>query len=85
MKTDNIFFTYRCKGCQRIVTKLQVLEMMTTGKLCPCGNGSILPCNIVGMEWLLPRVWKLVWAVWRGKLAPEPEPSKIRPAGGASA
>jgi len=78
MKTDGIFFTYRCKGCTRIVTKLQVIRMMTTGKLCPCGSGSIQPCNIAGLEWLLPRVWKLVWAVWRGQLAPEPEPSKIR-------
>lgn len=78
MKTDNLFFTYRCEGCTRLVTKLQVLAMMKgkTGQLCSCGRGSITPCNIVGAEWLLPRVWKLTYAVLRGKLAPEPEPSK---------
>ncbi len=80
MKSDGVFFTYRCIGCRRIVTKLQVLEMMRTGApMCPCGASSVSPCNIVGLEWLLPRVLKLVLAVWQGKLAPEPEPSNIPP------
>jgi len=79
MKSDGIFMTYRCKGCTRLITKLQVIAMMTTGKLCSCGSGSITPCNISGVEWLLPRVWKLAFAQWRGKLAPEPEPSRRPP------
>jgi hypothetical protein len=91
MKTDGIFFTYRCQGCRSIVTKLQVLAMQKTGDLCPCGSGQIKPCNLVGLDWLLPRVWRLVYAVWRGQLAPEPEPSNVPPgvslkqAGGAGA
>ena len=72
MKTDNIYMTYRCKGCIRLITKLQVLAMQTTGKLCPCGSGNIIPTNITGLEWLLPRVWALVIAKLRGQLAPEP-------------
>lgn len=80
MKSDGIFFTYRCKGCLGIVTKLQVLEMMRTGApMCKCGASSVSPCNLVGLEWLLPRVLKLVYAVWKGQLAPEPEPSNIPP------
>jgi DNA-directed RNA polymerase subunit RPC12/RpoP len=80
MKTDYIYMTYRCKGCTRLITKIQVLAMMTTGTLCPCGSGSITPCNISGTEWLLPRVWKLIWAAYRGQLAPEPESGPVRAA-----
>lgn len=91
MKTDGLFYAYRCKSCQRIVTKLQVLAMMegTTGDLCPCGARQISPCNITGLDWLLPRVWKLILAVYRGKLAPEPAASRpvhveaLKPVGGA--
>ena len=93
MKSDGLFYANRCLGCRRIVTKLQVLAMMegTTGDLCPCGARSISPCNITGLDWLLPRVWKLVYAVFSGKLAPEPEASRavkveaLKPVGGASA
>jgi len=80
MKSDGIFFTYRCKGCLRIVTKLQVLEMMRSGApMCTCGANSVSPCNISGLEWLLPRVLKLIFAIWRERLAPEPEPSNAPP------
>jgi hypothetical protein len=79
MVTDQIFDVYRCKGCTRIVTKLQILEMMKTGKLCPCGSGQITPCDLFGFDWLLPRVWKLVYYRLMGKLAPPPPPSVIPP------
>lgn len=76
--TDHIFYAYRCKGCNRIVTKLQVLDMMNgkTGRLCSCGGNSISPCDIAGFEWFLPRVWKLVAYKLVGKLAPPPEESR---------
>ena len=92
MKTDNIYMVYRCKGCTRIVTKVQIIEMMTTGKLCPCASGQVTPCNLSGLDWLLPRVWKLVLWELLGYLAPSPEPSNrpvnvepMRPSAGASA
>lgn len=85
MKTDGIFYAYRCKSCQRIVTKHQVLDMQKTGELCPCGGRQISPCNIVGSDWIQPRVWKLAYAVWRGQLAPEPKPSNVPPGVGVGA
>ena len=55
MKTDHIFMTYRCRQCQRVVTKLQVLSMMSgqTGRLCACGGSQIAPCDLAGLDWLL--------------------------------
>ena len=93
MKTDNIFLAYRCKSCLRIVTKLQVLALMsgTSGHLCVCGGNQIAPCDIVGLDWLQPRVWKLAYAYLRGQLAPPPEASRpvhvepMKPVGGAGA
>lgn len=91
MQTDHIFYTYRCKSCQRIVTKLQVLRMMTgatKGRLCKCGGSQIAPCDLAGLDWLLPRVWKLVLYHFLGRLAPPPEPSlpvKVEPMGSAGA
>jgi hypothetical protein len=77
METDRIFDVYRCKGCTRIITKVQILEMMTTGKLCSCGSGQITPTDLAGLDWLLPRVWKLMYYRLAGKLAPPPEPSAV--------
>ena len=99
MKTDHVFYAYRCRKCTRIVTKLQVLDKMggKDVRLCPCGSGQIAPCDLAGADWLLPRVWKLVLYYLLGRLAPPPEPSRVihvepltpveetRPAGGASA
>ena len=79
MKTDHIFYTYRCRGCLRIVTKLQVLDLMngrSKGQLCACGGSAIMPCDLTGLDWLLPRVWKLALYYLRGRLAPPPAPSR---------
>lgn len=78
MKTDNIFYVYRCQGCRRVVTKLQVLDMMkgSTGSICVCGGSRISPCDLFGADWFQPRVWKLIYAHLRGQLAPPPPPSR---------
>ena len=81
--TDHIYYFYRCKGCTRILTKLQIIAMMKTGNLCPCASGQITPCNPRGFDYLLPRVWKMV--IWHllGRLAPPPKPetrpTKVEP------
>lgn len=94
MKSDYIFYTYRCKSCTRIVTKLQVLDLMSgksKGGLCSCGGSQIAPSDLTGTDYLLPRVWKLVLHILTGRLAPPPEPSRpvvvepLRPIGGGSA
>jgi hypothetical protein len=78
MKTDYIFYTYRCKSCTRVVTKLQVLAMMSgqSFKLCPCGGSQIAPCDLVGSDWFQPRVWKLAIYHLLGRLAPPPEATR---------
>ena len=78
MKTDHVFNVYRCKSCTRVVTKLQVLAMMTgkVPRLCACGGSQINPSDLVGADWLLPRVWKLVLYYLLGRLAPPPEPTR---------
>ena len=94
MKTDHVFYAYRCRKCTRVITKLQVLAFMsgkTSGRLCPCGSGQLAPCDLAGTDWLLPRVWKLVLFYLLGRLAPPPEQSRpvavepLAPVGGASA
>ena len=90
METDHIYYAYSCKGCKRVVTKLQVLAMMRgdAARICSCGGGQISPCDISGTDWLLPRVWKLALYKILGKLAPPPvdtRPVAVDPMGTKSA
>jgi hypothetical protein len=82
MKTDNVFYAYSCKSCTGVVTKLQILDLMSgksKGKLCPCGGSQITPRNLTGWDWFLPRVWKLALWQYLGRLAPSPEPTRPEP------
>jgi hypothetical protein len=77
MKTDGIYYFNRCRKCQTLLTKLQVLAaFQKDGHLCPCGAITFGPSNPLWYEWLLPRVQKMVFFKLMGWLAPAPEPER---------
>jgi hypothetical protein len=80
MKSDRLsYLLYRCQGCKRLLTRLEIIESWerseSTGVrfsgICPCGSGKIGPTNAkLWEELFLPRVWKLWWyEVFLPKLA----------------
>src|SRR5947207_4395614 len=74
--TDRLHYCYRCKGCARLITKLEVLEARAAGRvnLCPCGGRTISPTNATWWQELtLPRLWKLIIAIKFHLIAPAPE------------
>lgn len=76
MESDGIYYFNRCRRCQTLLTKLQVLaSLQNGGTLCKCGASTFGPTNPIGTEWLLPRVQKMVLWKLLGKLSPAPEPS----------
>ena len=75
--TDRLHWVYRCTSCGRLITKLEVLDQRSSGSadLCPCGSRSVRPTNARWWEeLLLPRCWKLIYAIYAHRIAPAPEP-----------
>ena len=75
--TDGLHWVYRCASCGRLITKLEVLEGRAAGNanLCPCGSKTVRPTNArVWEELLLPRCWKLIYAIYTHQVAPAPPP-----------
>lgn len=70
---ESVYHVNRCLVCGRLITKLEILDLFagrTKGNLCTCGGMAIRPGNIKLWEWILPRVWKLAWAVITKKIKP---------------
>lgn len=64
------YLVYRCTGCGRLLTCLEIVatwekserEGLTQNGICPCGSGHIRPTNPkLWEEILLPRVWNLAY------------------------
>jgi len=64
------YWLYRCYGCRRIITKLQLQERwqaaeksgVDTKGICICGGGKLSPTNASVFEELTtPAIWKLWW------------------------
>jgi len=75
--TDKLHWLYRCTSCARLLTKLEILEAWSAGRvnLCPCGAKTIRPTNAKWWEELfLPRCWKVVIAIHFRLVAPAPAP-----------
>lgn len=75
--TDRLHWVYRCHSCARLITKIEILEARSAGRinLCPCGSKVIRPTNAkVWEELLLPRCWRLIYAIYTQSLAPAPPP-----------
>lgn len=76
-KPDGIYPVNHCRGCGRLLTKLEILDVFAGKRpipLCPCGKNSFSPANLRWYEWSYPRVWKLAVAQLRGTLPPSDEP-----------
>ena len=71
-----IFHISRCKACGRLLTKLEILRRLEEGHsghwkgACPCGQSRFAASYPRGLEWALPRVWRMGWAVYRGEVQP---------------
>jgi len=76
METDGIYITNRCDACRRAITKLEVLASFQRGRtVCPCGSNRFKVSNFkLWEQLLLPRSWKLWWAIRKGRVAPSPTP-----------
>jgi hypothetical protein len=78
-RSDRVrYLLYRCYNCQRLITKLEIIDRWEKAEagnpengVCPCGSGKISPTNAkLWEELFLPRVWKLWWnEIARPKLA----------------
>lgn len=65
---ENNFFFYRCYLCHGLITIYEEYESAFTGQVCPCGSRRYSPSNLVWYDYLKPRVWKIVWGYWTGKI-----------------
>jgi hypothetical protein len=78
-ETDGIYHFNRCRRCNGLITKLEVLRAFKTGKdVCACGSAMFGPTNPVGAEWLKPKSLKMIVYQLLGLLAPAP-PSDVMP------
>lgn len=73
MKTDGLYYFNRCRRCNTLITKLQLIHgFQTEGVMCACGSGMFGPTNPLWYEWFLPRVMRMsLWQIM-GWLAPAP-------------
>ena len=62
------YLLYRCQGCRRIITKLQLISRWSAWEkagidskgVCKCGSGRLSPTNAsVWEELTSPAIWKL--------------------------
>ena len=53
-------FFYRCERCKRLMTRLEEMQAVQSGKVCPCGAKTYRPCNPSWYHVFLPRVWKML-------------------------
>ncbi len=80
MESDGIYYFNRCRRCLTLLTKLQIQEAFrSTGEICKCGGAMFGPTNPIGLEWLLPRVQRMVFYQLMGWLSPAPPPSEKPP------
>lgn len=78
--TDRLHYCYRCYACARLITKLEVLEGRSQGRieLCTCGSKLVRPANAkIWEELFLPRCWKLIYAIYTKQIAPAPPPPTV--------
>lgn len=74
-ETDRLYYCYRCRDCGRLITKIELLEGRFIGiaNTCPCGCRRMNPSNAkLWEELLLPRCWKLIFAIYTHRIAPPP-------------
>ena len=80
METDGIYHFNRCRRCTTLLTKLQIIKSFSTGiPPCACGSGMFGPTNPIGLEWLSPRVLRMVVMQLLGRLAPPPNDGIVPP------
>jgi DNA-directed RNA polymerase subunit RPC12/RpoP len=75
-QTDRLYYCYRCFSCGRLITKLEVLAAREADRinLCPCGSRTVRPTNAkIWEELLLPRCWKLIYAIRTHRISGPPE------------
>lgn len=75
--TDGLDFVYRCYACGRLITKLEILEGRDTRRanVCPCGSKTLRTTKAKNWEeFLLPRCWRLIYAIYTKQIAPMPVP-----------
>lgn len=78
--TDGIYHFNRCRKCMTLLTKLQIVKSFTTGiPPCACGSGMFGPTNPIGLEWVTPRVLRMVVYQLLGLLAPAPDDGIVPP------
>jgi hypothetical protein len=74
--SDGIHYFNRCKRCNTLITKLQILKAFASdGVVCQCGSMMFGPSNALWYEWIYPRMLKMVVYQLLGKLDPAPMPS----------
>jgi len=75
--TDGLDYVYRCHACGRLITKIEILEQREEHRatICPCGSKAIRTTKAkIWEELLLPRCWRLIYAIYTKQLAPVPLP-----------
>jgi hypothetical protein len=73
---DGLYYFNRCRRCNTMITKLQLLRAFRTdGVICSCGSGMFGPTNPLWHEWFTPRAMKMVVYKLLGLLSPAPEPT----------
>ena len=79
-QTDGLYYFNRCRRCNRLITKLQILKAFEgKGEVCSCGSAMFAPTNPVGLEWIkFPALKMIVWQLL-GLLTPAPEPEVVAP------
>jgi len=70
-----IYHISRCESCGRLLTKIEIVERLAAAHaggawtgLCPCGASRFRPSNPKWWEYLLPRMIRLAFEVWRGNV-----------------
>lgn len=76
MESDGIYYFNRCRRCNSLITKLQVIAALKVGgDVCECGSGMFGPTNPLRREWWTLPVLKMIVYKLLGWLTPAPEPS----------
>lgn len=80
METDGIYQFNRCRRCNSLITKLEILHTFKTGgELCACGSMMFGPTNPIGLEWLKFKVLRMAVYQILGLLAPPPSDGIVPP------
>lgn len=65
---ESTFPFYRCLGCGKLLDRIDEIEGLKTGQVCPCGHNEYSPTNLTFFDHFKPRFWRMFRLYLKGEV-----------------